>query len=152
MVTALNVGNNILQRGFAEKIDITPMKLQKLIYFVYREYLKKTNRPLFNERFETWKFGPVIPSVYSKFKNNGSNAIREYAYEKGENFYVTVKEESSPVFKSVIDDVWNIYKNFDGIVLSSITHADGSAWRKAYESHNPYLLDEDICKEEMLIV
>lgn len=152
MVTALNVGNNILKRGFAEKIDITPMKLQKLIYFVYREYLKETGRSLFNERFETWRYGPVIPSVYDKFKKNGSNAIRDYAYENGERFYLTVNEESSPTFKNVIDEVWNNYKNFDGIVLSSITHAEGSAWRKAYEAKSPYLLDEDICKEEMLIV
>lgn len=28
MVSALNVANNILQRGFSENIDITPMKLQ----------------------------------------------------------------------------------------------------------------------------
>ena len=151
MVTALNVGNNILQRGFAEKIDITPMKLQKLIYFVYREYLKKTGRSLFNERFETWRYGPVIPSVYDKFKKNGSNAIRNYAFEKGENFYLTVNEESSPAFKEIIDLVWNMYKNFDGIVLSSITHAEGSAWRKAYENRRLYLLDEDISKEELVV-
>ena len=30
MVTALNVANNVLERGFSEDIDITPMKLQKL--------------------------------------------------------------------------------------------------------------------------
>lgn len=148
MVTALNVGNNILQRGFAENIDITPMKLQKLIYFVYRDYLKKTGRALFNERFETWRYGPVVPSVYDKFKKNGSNAIRTYAFENGNDYFLTVNEQSSPVFKEVIDLVWNIYKNLDGIVLSSITHREGSAWRKAYEAKSPYLLDEDIRKEE----
>ena len=34
MVTALNVGNSILERAFTENVDITPMKLQKMIYFV----------------------------------------------------------------------------------------------------------------------
>ena len=34
MVSALNVANNILKRGFSEGIDITPMKLQKLTYIV----------------------------------------------------------------------------------------------------------------------
>lgn len=151
MITALNVGNNILQRGFAENIDITPMKLQKLIYFVYRDYLQRTGRSLFNERFETWKYGPVVPSVYNEFKKRGSNAIRKYAFDDGKT-YTTVDEDSSPVFKSVIDLVWNTYKNYDGIVLSSITHREGSAWRKAYEKKSPYLLDEDIRQEVVEIV
>ncbi len=58
MVTALNVGNSILARAFTENIDITPMKLQKMIYFVYRGYLKETKIPLFNERFEVWTCRP----------------------------------------------------------------------------------------------
>ena len=36
MVNALNVANNILNKGFSENIDITPMKLQKLTYLVYK--------------------------------------------------------------------------------------------------------------------
>lgn len=150
MVTALNVGNNILQRGFAENIDITPMKLQKLIYFVYRDYLQETGRSLFNERFETWKYGPVVPSVYNEFKKCGSNIIRKYAFDDNKT-YTTVDEDSSPVFRNVIDCVWNTYKNYDGIVLSSMTHREGSAWRKAYEKRSPYLLDEDIRQEVMEI-
>lgn len=146
MITALNVGNNILQRGFAENIDITPMKLQKLIYFVYRDYLQRTGRSLFNERFETWKYGPVVPSVYNEFRKYGSNAIRKYAFDDSKT-YTTVDEDSSPAFKSVIESVWNTYKNHDGIVLSSMTHQKGSAWRKAYEKRSPYLLDEDIRQE-----
>ena len=65
MVIAIHVGNSILMRAFIENIDITPMKLQKLIYFTYQMYLKETDIPLFDERFETWKYGPVISSVYN---------------------------------------------------------------------------------------
>lgn len=147
MVNALNVGNNILKRGFAENIDITPMKLQKLIYFVYRDYLKRTQRPLFNERFETWRYGPVIPSVYNEFKKYGSNAIRNYALEPGKTSFFTVNEESSPVFKEIIDNVWMQYKHYDGIVLSSMTHQEGTAWKKAYDARISYLSDTDIIQE-----
>lgn len=147
MVTALNVGNNILKRAFAENIDITPMKLQKMIYFVYRDYLQLTERALFNERFETWKYGPVVRSVYDQYKKYGSNAIRDYAYESGEKYYYTVNEESSPAFKRVIDEVWNQYKSYDGIYLSSITHRPGTAWKKAYDIQCPYLSDKDIHEE-----
>ena len=35
MITALDVANTFLERANKEKIDITPMKLQKLIYLLY---------------------------------------------------------------------------------------------------------------------
>lgn len=52
MISALHVGNTILKRGQAEDIEITPMKLQRLLYIVYKEYYKRTNKALFAERFE----------------------------------------------------------------------------------------------------
>lgn len=150
MINALNVGNSILSRAFAENIDITPMKLQKMIYFVYRGYLQKTNSPLFNERFEVWKYGPVVPSVYMTFKNYGSNAIKKYATESDGKTVLVVDEVSSPNFKRVIDEIWSRCKHFDGIYLSTLTHRDGTAWCKAYKNRNLYLLDEDIKTEEVV--
>ena len=151
MVTALNVGNSILKRAFAENIDITPMKLQKITYFVYRDYLKSTNQNLFEERFETWKYGPVLPSVYNEFKDFGSNSIKRYATENNGKTVYTVDEDSSPIFKKVIDSIWNTCKNYDGIYLSFITHKDGSAWSKAVEQGSSYLLNSDIREEDISI-
>ncbi|WP_268905973.1 hypothetical protein [Corynebacterium diphtheriae] len=34
------IANNILSRAFADKAYITPMKLQKILYFVASEYQK----------------------------------------------------------------------------------------------------------------
>ena len=53
-VDPLIISNNILSIAYKENIKITPMKLQKLLYFVYRDYLKETNEPLFSERLEVW--------------------------------------------------------------------------------------------------
>lgn len=147
MVNALNVGNSILIRSFTENIDVTPMKLQKLIYFIYRDYIQQTGIPLFEERFETWRYGPVVPSVYAEFKKDGANAIRQYYIENDGKTVFTVNEEGSPIFKRVIDNIWNNCKNFDGIYLSSLTHREGSAWSKAVEKKSPYLSDDDIKAE-----
>ena len=150
MVNALNVGNSILKKAFAEDIDITPMKLQKMIYFTYRGFLQETGSPLFNERFEVWKYGPVVPSVYAAFRSYGSNAIRKYATESDGRTVLIVNEDASLVFKGVIGDIWSSCKSLDGIYLSSLTHQEGTAWRKAYETQSPYLLDEDIKSEEVI--
>lgn len=151
MITALNVGNSILKRALAENIDITPMKLQKMVYFVYRDYLKTTNKSLFEERFETWKYGPVLPSIYNEFKGFGSNSIKRFATERDGKTVLIVNEQASPIFKRVLDNVWDICKAYDGIYLSSITHKEGSAWRKAVEKRSQYLLDEDIIEEDIAV-
>lgn len=146
MADTINVGNTILQRAFIENVDITPMKLQKLLYCLYKEYYKRTKRPLFGERFEAWKYGPVLPSIYAAFKQYGSNSIKNYARDASGKIYV-VDMNSSIDFWNSFYKVWELYKNVDGIVLSSYTHRADSAWRKAIDARRPYLLDQDIEEE-----
>lgn len=146
MATALNVANNILQRAFEEDIDITPMKLQKLIYFVYKRFLQQTSQPLFSERFETWKYGPVLSSVYDEFKHRRANAIREYAHSNGDKA-LKINEKKSPEFSEAINYVWEKYKNIDGLALSAMTHKKGTAWSKAYKANKHFLDDDDIMSE-----
>ena len=69
MVTALNIANAILYKGFNESVDITPMKLQRLLYLTYKEFYKRTNTLLFDEKFEVWKYGPVVRSVNTALRS-----------------------------------------------------------------------------------
>lgn len=65
--------------------DISPVKLQKGLYFLYAYYSIMYNRPeddselerpynlppeLFPAEFQAWMFGPVLPEVYDKRKAN----------------------------------------------------------------------------------
>ena len=146
MVEAIVIGNSILKRSFSEDIDITPMKLQKMIYFVYADYYQKTQGRLFEERFETWKYGPVLRSVYDEFKKYGAKHIERYAESKDGNTYV-INENSSPDFKNSLDKVWEKYKRYDGVYLSTLTHKQGTAWWKAASEKRPYLDDKDILED-----
>ena len=147
MVDALAVGNTILDRAVKENKDITPMKLQKLIYCLYKEYYKSTGRALFDERFEAWKYGPVLRSVYDAFKKFGSNSIKGFAVSADGNTYV-VNLQSSEAFIRAFDNIWRKYSEYDGIVLSAFTHRENTAWRKAIDQRKVYLLDADIVAEE----
>lgn len=137
------VCNNILRRAFNENIPVSPMKLQKLMYFVSCEYLKATDSDLLSENFGVWQYGPVLPTVYDEFKSFGSSSITKYAKDASGNSFA-IDESTAPHLKSAIDRVWSTFKNFDGISLSQITHKDGSGWSKAFSDHHSKVSTEDM--------
>ena len=137
------VCNNILSRGFAEKRDISPMKLQKLMYFVACEYQKDAHTVLFSEPFEVWRYGPVIRSVYDEFKAYGKNAISSYAKDAKGTAYI-VDESTSPKLKNAINRIWNAFKDWEAIPLSNITHEDKSGWSSAYDRHLPVISSDQM--------
>lgn len=68
MAIAYDLCNNILARAFRDNIKVTPMKLQKLLYYVCVLYIQKRGICPIEERFEVWKYGSVVPSMYAMFK------------------------------------------------------------------------------------
>lgn len=52
----------------AKNGSISNMKLQKLIFYTEVVFMAVTNKSLFEENYEAWKHGPVLPSVYHEFK------------------------------------------------------------------------------------
>lgn len=51
------------------------MKLQKLLYFLQGEIVKKTGKRLIREDFYAWQLGPVIPEVYNIFSMYSSATL-----------------------------------------------------------------------------
>lgn len=137
------VCNNILRRAFLEKESVSPMKLQKLLYFIACEYQKRKGVPLFSEVFEVWKYGPVLRSVYDEFKSFGKNSITAYAQD-AEGISYIVDEATAPILRNAIDRIWDTFKSWDAIPLSNITHRDGSAWSIAYDNHQTVISNEQM--------
>lgn len=147
MITALDVANTFLDQAKKENIDISPMKLQKLIYILYKTYLKKSGKKLFLDRFEVWKYGPVISDVYQVFKKYRANKITDF-YKLADGSYNTVMMNNNSIFDKTFNDVWDKYCRIDGIYLSQLTHQKNTAWSKADKRNELYLSDRDIFDEE----
>ena len=147
MVSTQVVANTFLYYGFEEGIKITPMKLQKLIYFLFKRYAQTTSQKLFSEQFETWKYGPVLPSIYYEFSSFGSQSITKFARDaKGQVHILNIS--SNAELNESWNYIWNRYKYCTGPELSAITHQNGTAWSKAKESNSPTLKYEDIIDEQ----
>lgn len=149
VICAINTANSILNRSFKEKIGITNLKLNYLLYLLYGEYSYNAKKILFCSNFIKTKYGPLDESVYCLFESYKGNIITDYAYDslgsaKGVNGYE---------FDECLSIIWNKYKNCDEQEILSIIE-DG----KEYEKCNRYdviteqdiLIDEISKKEEML--
>ena len=55
-------------RYILSKISCTRLKLEKLVYLCYAEYLCKTKEKLFEDKIYAFRYGPVIDSVYCVYK------------------------------------------------------------------------------------
>jgi uncharacterized phage-associated protein len=74
-INAANVAQYIV-KFFQECEDpVTNLKLQKLLYYVQGWHLGIYNKPIFNEDFQAWVHGPVIPEIYFQYKENSWNPI-----------------------------------------------------------------------------
>lgn len=68
MYLAKQISDWILSKVNTEAGDtISPLKLQKLLYYCQAWHLTVYNQPLFDENIEAWAHGPVVPSQYSRF-------------------------------------------------------------------------------------
>lgn len=75
---AMDIANLIIAyANLNRKGTLSPIKLQKILYYVYVECLVRHGIKLFDTPIEKWKFGPVVSSVYHNFKNYGVNHIDE---------------------------------------------------------------------------
>ena len=75
MKTALEIANYFIEKSLDSGVDLTPMKLNKLVYIAHGWYLGLSDRPLIGEAAQAWKYGPVIPSIYHRFKAYGGAQI-----------------------------------------------------------------------------
>lgn len=67
MISAHNVAIYIINWCLNHNIQITNLKLQKLLYFVQGEYSKAKDTRLISDDFYAWQLGPVVPAVYTEY-------------------------------------------------------------------------------------
>ena len=129
--SAISVANSIITLAKEKGIDdLSPMKLQKLMYFAQFFYLKNFEKPLIDDNFVRWKFGPVIPSLYYQLRSYQSRPVNQYIQQLIENNEVVVymMADEDYISWALIDKVINKYGYLDRLSLSALTRRDNSSW------------------------
>jgi len=100
--------------------EITPLALQKLLYFSQGFQKAFANMFIFEEDCEAWINGPVYRKVYDKYKNHGYNPIEEeLSYEN-----INLSEDE----KELLDHIVLYFGRYSGKVLENMTHSE-EPWR-----------------------
>ena len=81
MYSPAKIANSIIRIARSYKINLDPLKLQKIIYFAHCKSLLERNQILITEPFHAFSFGPLITSIYHEYKKYGNNPVDHYASE-----------------------------------------------------------------------
>ena len=121
--------------------DITQLKLQKLIYYAQAWWLANNNESLFKEDMEAWAHGPVAPSVWQEYKDNGWQSLPPI-----ENFKLGTQYKAIEGF---LDSVYESYGKYSAKELEKLTHNE-EPWISTRRKLSPEARCEDAIKKEVI--
>ncbi len=116
---ARQIANWFIVNAGKENQKLTIMAILKLIYISHGWYLALYNQPLFYNRIEAWKFGPVVPDVYLGFRNQGMQIDKPLQIESDK---IGTAEEK------FLTEIYEIYGDLNPYHLSKLTHVPGGPW------------------------
>lgn len=75
VMTAADIACYFIDRAHKSGSFLTNLKLQKLLYYAQGWHLGLFGKPLFPDPIEAWVHGPVVRSVYRRYKDFGWSNI-----------------------------------------------------------------------------
>jgi uncharacterized phage-associated protein len=125
MSTAGDIADRIVRfRADDIGVPIDPLSLEKHLFYAQSFWLVLSGRPLFDDEFEAWRNGPVVPEVYDAYKGFGLNPI---VPASGGTRSLGNRE-----IEAYIDELVDFLGGYTAIQLSRATHAE-DPWRKVRE-------------------
>jgi uncharacterized phage-associated protein len=135
--------------------NLSPLKLQKSLYFLFAYYgalyskqneegvfegSLNTPKYLFDADFEAWKYGPVIRDVYFGNKDGVYNS-------DDEGIKLAVDEVSENIeIKKFIDEMFEQINSVSDFGLVDRSHED-KVWQNAYKTEGKIMNHDEIIEE-----
>lgn len=120
---AMDVARYILTKCNKEGQPISNLQLQKMLYYIQYEFLRETGEPLFEDDFEAWKFGPVVPTVYYEYSHMGAFRIGA-DYKDYDKILSNLLPNNIQRLNGIIEEK----RDINAWQLVDSTHKKGKAW------------------------
>lgn len=140
---AVDIARKMVRLSIDHGLWLTNLKLQKVLYYTWRDYYEKTGKRLFDDdQFQAWMYGPVVPSVYYEYWTNVASLI-----------FITddpaeeIDQDTSDFLLQELEK----YRSISASDLVSLTHAEGTPWSichaKGDKTEIPFKMIEDtVCR------
>ena len=123
--------------------EITNLLLQKVLYYVKAISEIFEGESIILEPCEAWKFGPVFPSVYEKYREYGKQEIEINLSKEYVNELLSEKE------KQVTDYVMNTFGIYNAWFLKDLTHLE-EPWIAARKGLSEDDASRNLMNEEII--
>lgn len=137
---------SVIAYVFEKLEEVTPLMLQKLLYFIQGVYSALYGKPIFEEDCRAWVHGPVYPEVYELFRDFKYNPIDDARFALLEGTVDALTEEE----KNVIDLVVNTFGMYGGKVLERITHNE-APWKEARKGYGDSIPSSELLPKDRIM-
>ena len=125
----------VISFTFSTMEEVTPLALQKLLYFIQGIYSALNGSYIFSETCEAWEHGPVYRSVYNLFRDFSYNPIEDARFSILRSKEALLDQDE----RHAADLVLQTFGLYSGKALEHIIHKE-EPWimaRKGYEPFEP---------------
>lgn len=134
VITANDVADFFISLGNETGDSITNLRLQKLVFYAQAWHLANFTESLFNEDFEAWVHGPVIPELYRTYRPFSYKPISK------ELVATEVRSRFDDTKTTFLNEVADLYMTYTAYELEKMSHNE-NPWIVAREDLAP----EEVC-------
>ena len=102
---------------------LSNLEINKLLYLAQMKFLDQYGHPIIEDKFEAWKYGPVVSKLYHRLKSFGSDPVKDIFF---------VKRRQSLPNHQVIKNIVREFGDLEPFELVKMTHRPGGAWDTYY--------------------
>lgn len=136
MVKSMDIADYFVKSSIKQGIEINNLKLQKLLYYFYAKNLVENEVNIFEDKFEKWQYGPVLPTVYHAYKQFGGFNIEHvpshYKLNDNQDDFIEYKfsdDDLPSEIRASIDLFVEKFKKYSPFDLVKKTHHHDE-WKK----------------------
>jgi len=115
--SADRIADSLISLAYSNRSELTNLKLQKLLYYSQAWHLALFGKTLFEEDFEAWVHGPVVPAIFRKYRS----------YKWGPIANVSDAPQDA---RAHLEEVWRVYGSLSAFDLERLTHSE-EPWKQA---------------------
>ena len=120
MPSVHDVAGYLLRLADRDRTGIDHLKLQKLVYYTQAFHLGSEGTPLFPDRLHAWRYGPVSPDLWSRYRYR-----RGYIAPPADPVGLSLSDRE----RDLVELVYERFRDLSGPDLVRRTHGEANGGR-----------------------